>query len=170
MIFSKKKVQQPSIQVPSIPPVVAPASAGIAYYPELIKELVADHHRLLNLHEGIRDGFARGDLPLVSARLKEFGMLLRNHLLTENMRLYIYLQQKAAGDEVNTTLVRSFRKEMDGIAKTGLKFLEKYDEIESKSEGELASFAEELDQIGSVVNTRMQREVEMLFPLYAANY
>ena len=123
-----------------------------------------------DLHDSIKTSFARRELALVSGSLKEFGVLVRNRLLTENMRLYIYLQQKMAGDEVNTALVRSFRKEMDGIAKTALEFLEKYNEIEKKSEAELSSFAEEFDQIGSVVSTRMKREEETLYPLYAANY
>lgn len=143
---------------------------GIQFHPALIGELVSDHHRLLHLHGGIRECFDRRDLAMVSGKLKEFGVLLRNHLLTENMRLYIYLQQKMAGDEVNTTLVRSFRKEMDGIAKTALEFLEKYNDLEKMPEAHLSSFAAEFDQIGSVVHARMQREEETLYPLYAASY
>ncbi len=165
-LFRKKEEQKPA-------PEAAPAPAttgGIQFHPELIKELVGDHHRLLQLHGGIKEYFARRDLATVSGQMKEFGVLLRNHLLTENMRLYIYLQQRMAGDEINTTLVRSFRKEMDGIAKTALDFLDKYNEIEKKSEAELASFVPEFDRIGSVVNARMRREEETLYPLYAASY
>jgi hemerythrin-like domain-containing protein len=165
--FFKKKKEQKS--APTAAPAPAP-SGGIQYYPELIKDLIGDHRRLFDLHDSIKTSFARRELALVSGSLKEFGVLVRNHLLTENMRLYIYLQQKMAGDEVNTALVRSFRKEMDGIAKTALEFLEKYNEIEKNSEVELSSFAEEFDQIGSVVSTRMKREEETLYPLYAANY
>ena len=61
---------------------------------------------------------------------RRVAMLVRNHVLSENMRLYIYLQQKMAGDEANTAQVRSFRKERDGPGKTVLDFLEKYKEIE----------------------------------------
>jgi hypothetical protein len=165
--FLKKKEEQR----PATAAAPAPASqGGIQFHPELIGELVSDHHRLLHLHGGIRECFDRRDLAMVSGKLKEFGVLLRNHLLTENMRLYIYLQQKMAGDEVNTTLVRSFRKEMDGIAKTALEFLEKYNELEKMPEAHLSSFAAEFDQIGSVVHARMQREEETLYPLYAASY
>jgi hypothetical protein len=164
--FKKKEEQHPA-------PAAAPAPAsqgGIQFHPELIKELVSDHHRLLHLHGGIRECFDRRDLAMVSGKLKEFGVLLRNHLLTENMRLYIYLQQRMAGDEVNTTLVRSFRKEMDGIAKTALEFLDKYNELEKMPEAHLTSFAAEFDQIGSVVHARMRREEDTLYPLYAASY
>lgn len=165
--FFKKKGEPPAA-APSARP-AAPA-AGIAYYPDLIKDLVADHHRLLHLHGSIGEAFARRDLAAVAGKLKEFGALLRNHLLTENMRLYIYLQQQMAGDEVNTALVRSFRKEMDGIAKAALDFLAKYDGIERQSEAALSSFAAEFEQIGGTVDARMHREEETLYPLYAASY
>ena len=86
------------------------------------------------------------------------------------MRLYIYLQQQMAGDEINSALVRSFRKEMDGIGKNVLDFLEKYKEIEKSSDADLSSFSGELDQIGSVVSTRMKREELTLYPLYVSKY
>lgn len=173
--FFKKKEEKkfaPTVTpAPAPTPTVAPpSSSGIAFYPELIKDLVGDHRHLFQLHDSIKESFTRRDLASVSSNLQEFGMLVRNHLLTENMRLYIYLQQKMAGDEINTTLVRSFRKEMDGIGKNVLDFLEKYKEIEKKSEADLASFADELDQIGIVVSTRMKREEQTLYPLYVKNY
>ncbi len=148
----------------------SPQGSGIAYYPDLIGNLVADHHSLLHLHNSIKQAFARHDLATVSQQLKEFGTLLRNHLLTENMRLYIYLQQQMAGDEINTTLVRSFRKEMDGIAKTALDFLARYESIENLSSPASATFMAELDTIGQTVLARMKREEDLLYPLYAENY
>jgi hypothetical protein len=125
---------------------------------------------LLQFHAEILEAFNKGELAIVSGKLREFGVLVRNHLLTENMRLYIYLQQKMAGDEINTALVRSFRKEMDGIARTALDFLDRYGEIEKKPNAELSSFADEFNQIGGVLVARMRREEGTLYPLYAANY
>ena len=172
--FFKKKEEEISPTVaPALAPALTPApasSGGIPFYPELIKDLVGDHRHLFQLHDSIKESFTRRDLASVSSNLQEFGMVVRNHLLTENMRLYIYLQQKMAGDEINTTLVRSFRKEMDGIGKTVLDFLEKYKEIEKKSEADLALFADELAQIGAVVSTRMKREEQTLYPLYVKHY
>ena len=152
------------------PAAVAANSGGIQFYPDLIKNLVGDHRRLFQLYDNIKENFSRRDLALVSGSLKEFGALVRNHLLTENMRLYIYLQQQMAKDEINTALVRSYRKEMDGIGKNVLDFLEKYKEIESSSAADLSSFAAELDEIGRVVGSRMKREEETLYPLYVAKY
>lgn len=167
-LFKKKEENQANPAAPDAP---APnPQGGIRYYPNLIQELVGDHRKLHALREHIFDSFTRRDLKSIAKDLKEFGALVRNHLLTENMRLYIYLQQKMANDEVNTSLVRSFRKEMDGIAKTALDFLDKYKDIETQSASELVTFTQELDKIGSVVDERMQREEATLYPLYAENY
>ncbi|MBK7314826.1 hemerythrin domain-containing protein [Candidatus Aalborgicola defluviihabitans] len=169
--FFKKKEEKKS--APAAAPAPAPAptqSGGIQFYPELIKDLIGDHRRLFQLYDSIKESFTHRDLATVSGNLKEFGALVRNHLLTENMRLYIYLQQQMAGDEINSALVRSFRKEMDGIGKNVLDFLEKYKEIEKSSDADLSSFSGELDQIGSVVSTRMKREELTLYPLYVSKY
>lgn len=167
-MFKKKEETRDRQTAPGTP---APnPEGGIRYYPDLIKELVGDHRKLHALREHIFDSFTRRDSTAIAKDLKEYGTLVRNHLLTENMRLYIYLQQNMAGDEVNTALVRSFRKEMDGIARTALDFLDRYKNIETKSASELVSFTQELDKIGSIVDERMQREEETLYPLYAENY
>lgn len=176
-LFNKKKSEtQQSTPTPrsaapaATAPVAAAPAAGIAYYPKLIDELVQDHHQLQVLQERIKHGFDQRDLGMVARELGEFGALLRNHLLKENMRLYIYLQQRVAGDEVNTSLVRSFRKEMDGLARQALDFLEKYKAIETMPAMEVLNFVEELERIGNVVHGRMQREEQALYPLYAPAY
>lgn len=161
-IFKKSKPQATEVFVKP--------EKGIAFYPELITDLVDDHQQLERIHENIKAEFSRGNLKAVTAGLKKFSTLLRNHLITENMRLYIYLQQKVEGDEVNSQLVRSFRKEMDGIAKPALDFLERYQNIESNPPAELATFISELDKIGGEVHARMHREEEVLYPLYASDY
>ncbi len=167
-LFKKKEKPENRQSAAGMP--AANPEGGIRYYPNLIQDLVSDHRKLHALREHIFDSFTRRDITAIARDLKEYGTLVRNHLLTENMRLYIYLQQHMAGDEVNTALVRSFRREMDGIAKTALDFLDRYKDIETKSASELVSFTQELDKIGAVIDARMQREEETLYPLYAENY
>ncbi len=70
----KTKVVEGS-PVSKIPP------EGIAYYPDLIKNFAADHHSLLGLYRSIEEAFHQHNLDGVSKKLKEFGVLLRDHLL-----------------------------------------------------------------------------------------
>lgn len=177
--FQKKNDSQagapaPTAAAPAPAPAAAPAApspgGGIAYYPDLIGELVGDHHQLLRHYESVRECFARQDLARIGQELQEFGALLRDHLLKENMRLYIYLQQRVAGDEVNTKLVRSFRLEMDGVARQALDFLERYKNIATMPASALTQFLDEFERIGTVVHGRMQREEQGLYPLYAPAY
>jgi len=165
-LFKKKEENKPEAAAPASKPV----DSGIAFYPDLIEHLVADHRRLLALYGKIKESYAQRNFAVLSKCLHDFGNLIRSHLLTENMRLYIYLQQKVASDEVNTQLVRSFRKEMDGIAKVALDFLAHYEDLESRSVQELGAFGPELEKLGGVLAERMKREEETLYPLYARAY
>ncbi len=159
---------QPAPAAPVAP--AAPAGGGIAYYPDLIDDLVGDHHQLLRHYEIVRDCYARQDMARVAQELQEFGALLRGHLLKENMRLYIYLQQRVAGDDVNTKLVRSFRQEMDGVARQALDFLERYQGVATMAAAQRAGFLDEFEAIGVIVHGRMRREEQALYPLYAPAY
>ncbi|MDD3447675.1 MAG: hemerythrin domain-containing protein [Gammaproteobacteria bacterium] len=141
----------------------------IRYHPELIGQLIDDHHKLLEIHGGIRDLFSAGDYRAVSRRLDEFRVALQGHLLTENVRLYIYLERCLAGDEVNYDLIRGFRREMDGIGRTAMNFLRKYEAI--GVDRELATaFSNDLDAVGAVLVERIQREESVLYPLYMPQY
>ncbi len=167
---SKNPPQAPAAPaVPAAVPAPQAPAAGIAYYPRLIEELVGDHRTLERLQKDIQGTFQHSDFAKVSSLLQEFGSLLRGHLLKENMRLYVYLQQRVAGDEVNTAIVRSFRKEMDGVARTALDFLEKYQNIQQLSSADQLAFVTELEQIGKVVHGRMNREEQTLYPLYSSD-
>lgn len=175
--FNKKEASQAAPAAPAPAPAPAPAvsvpaqgGAGIAYYPNLIGELVGDHQQLQRHYDIVRESFARQDLARVGRELHEFGALLRSHLLKENMRLYIYLQQRVAGDDVNTKLVRSFRQEMDGVARQALDFLERYEHIATMPAAALTDFLAQFEHIGGVVHGRMQREEQGLYPLYAPAY
>ena len=57
-------------------------------------------------------------------------------------------------------------KEMNGIARTVLSFLEKYESLQQISEEQLNNFLIDLENISKVIHERMQREEEKLYPLY----
>lgn len=138
----------------------------IPYYPQLIQELEHDHQALDMLEQGIRRAFLRKDLAQTSRRLKKFASLLRGHILKENVRLYVYLQQQFTNDEFNLDIIKYFRREMNGIARASLQFLEQYEWIDQLPAEELTTFLADLESIGKVVHARMLREEQDLYPLY----
>ena len=141
----------------------------IRYSPTLINELQSDHQQLLGVYMAIKASFEAGDYPTVSEKLNEFRTGLQGHLLTENVRLYIYLDRMLGQDEMNSELIRNFRREMDGIGKTVLNFLKKYDAI--GVDKDLApSFGKDFAAIGAVLTERIKKEESVLYPLYMAAY
>lgn len=141
-------------------------ASGIPFYENLISDLKDDHQQLDIIYNDVIKLVEQHNAEKAAARLKDYGTLLKSHLLTENMRLYIYLQQKVADDAVNTQLVRAFRKEMDSIAMPVLKFLDRYaNSLAIKNS--LSEFAQEFEKINNSVHERMQREEETLYPLYS---
>ena len=145
---------------------VAPGTA-IHFHPELVGKLQQDHQALLRLYTQTQTAARRGDVVQAAAHLEEFRILLQSHLLTENVRLYVYLEHALAKDASSHQLIRSFRHEMDDIGKVVVKFLTDYRDLARHPE--LAQqFSEALDGIGKVLAERIRREEETLYPLYSA--
>jgi len=141
----------------------------IRYSPTLIDELKNDHQQLLGLYMSIKAAFDKGDYASVSEQLNEFRFGLHSHLLTENVRLYIYVSRMMEQDEANYSTIRSFRQEMEGVGKTALRLLKKYEAININKE--LAPpFAEDFAAIGSILTERIKKEESILYPLYSVTH
>lgn len=137
----------------------------IQYNPDLILQLTKEHKQLLTMFGEIRIAFERGDYKKTVQKLNEFRSAFQAHLLVENVRLYIFLERSFANDETSYELIRSLRREMDGIARTALAFLEKYETIGIDKDVE-TSFARDVDTIGTILMHRIDSEEQALYPLY----
>ena len=141
----------------------------ISYAPDLIDKLKGDHQTLLAIYGEINAAFEAGNYTLVTDKLKAFKLALMDHLLTENVRLYIYLARSFAQDELNGELVKGFRGEMDQIAKVVMAFLSRYETLGVDKEL-AASFGKDLEGIGAALVGRIEREEGTLYPLYMPSY
>lgn len=141
----------------------------IRYAPDLIDSLKGDHQTLLTLYGEIQEAFDNKDYPTVSEKLETLKSGLQSHLLTENVRLYIYLDRCLAHDASNSELIRGFRREMDDIAKVAMKFLNKYSTI-GVDEDLAAHFSQDFATIGKVLGERINKEETTLYPLYLPSY
>ncbi|HEY0634483.1 MAG TPA: hemerythrin domain-containing protein [Gammaproteobacteria bacterium] len=172
--FFKKSAAQPQEQQsPTTEPqpekVITAPGTEIRYSPTLIDELKSDHQKLLGAYMAIKASFEQGNYTAVSQQLNLFRYELHNHLLTENVRLYIYVGRMLEQDEDQYGTIRNFRHEMEGIGKTALRLLKQYEEININQE--LADpFARDFAAIGSILTERIKKEESVLYPLYKANY
>jgi len=145
----------------------AQASREIRYSATLVEELKRDHQLLFAAYGAIKEHFDRNDFAAVSQQLHDFRFDLHNHLISENVRLYIYLGRITSHDQEKYALVRKFRQEMEGIGKTALRLLKKYETLNINQE--LAKpFAEDFAAIGAILTERVRNEESVLYPLYTS--
>lgn len=168
-LFKKKTGDSPAAETKVTEAAHTAPGTEIHYSPELISSLHDDHKTLLNLYGDIESAFNEKRYTDVSSMLEEFKSGLSAHLLTENVRLYIYLDRCLAHDPTSSDLIRGFRKEMDDIAKVALGFLKKYETI-GVDEDLANHFAADFATIGKVLVERIQKEEQTLYPLYMPNY
>ncbi len=167
--FSKKNAAPETAERAAASQYASAPGSEIRYSPTLVDELKKDHQDLLSLYMDIKASFERGDYEAVSAKLNEFRVGLQGHLLTENVRFYIYIDRVHGKDEMNSELIRSFRREMDGIGRTALNFLQKYEMI-GVDRALAGAFASDFAAIGAVLTERIKKEESVLYPLYMPVY
>jgi regulator of sigma D len=174
-LFGKKEHIQGVAQVPAAQNTPAPAAipaatapgTGIHFHPELVEKLSHEHRMLLKLFTQTQAAARQGDVVHAAQHAEAFRVLLQGHLLSENVRLYVYLEHSLAGDASSFALIRAFRHEMDGIGKAVMDFLGRYRDLAQRPDL-AAQFLHELDGIGQVLAQRIAREEETLYPLYTA--
>ena len=141
----------------------------ISYSPHLVAELKEDHQKLLKIFGMIGAAHSAGNRMQTAELLEQFRSALAGHLLKENVRFYIYLEHALAKDPSSHALVHQFRREMDGIGKAVLAFLDRYRNI--GTDPSLAgSFGADLAAVGKVLCERISNEEDTLYSLYLPAY
>lgn len=141
------------------------AGFGIAYDAELVPALKRDHADLVKLYGSIGDQAKRGDFQQVPPLLMAFKVHLEGHLIAENVRFYNYVESSMHGDPESTALVRSFRREMNAIARGVVDFVKKY-QISTFDQATRDEFLADYQTVGGLLAQRIEREESSLYPLY----
>ena len=171
-LFRKKELKQQPAPARLAPIEEHHASAPgthIGYSADLVPHLHADHVMLAEIFTAIGTAFDAGDLATTVRHMNHFRMAIQAHLLTENVRLYIYLEHALARDASSHALIHEFRHEMDGIGKAVLAFLSKYRDLDTQP-NLAVSFRSDLEAVGKVLVERIEREEATLYPLYLPAY
>lgn len=137
----------------------------IRYDEGLVDKLMDDHQRLLKIYTEITDAAENRNFEVLAERLNRFRIELTDHLLTENVKLYVFLDRSVEDDEMNSELIRSFRREMDQIGKVVMEFLRRY-LLHGVSSLNVADFQAEFIKIGEVLGDRITREESTLYIMY----
>ncbi|MRI32906.1 hypothetical protein EOPP23_07900 [Endozoicomonas sp. OPT23] len=140
-------------------------TAGLGYDPDLISQLSDEHQELLSIFGEMSEAAEKQNWSLTQSHLKTFATSLRGHLLTENVKLYVYLSRSFANDPETQTIALEFRKEMMHIGRAVNQFVTRYEVAEWNSEMK-ENFASELSGIGEVLVRRIEHEEQSLYPLY----
>jgi hypothetical protein len=134
------------------------------YSAHLLPGLKGDHAELLKLYAELERMALEGRFASIPASLGTFKSKLDVHLLNENLHFYCYVEERSLGER-DKELIRGFRAEMNGIARSVLNFVKVYRQAGvHPANGQ--TFLTELRQIGEMLVRRIEREERELYALY----
>ncbi|BFM12371.1 hypothetical protein R50072_25240 [Simiduia litorea] len=155
-------------EAPKLAEAPKPGTTSIPYDPNLIAALEADHSKLVELYGKMWDeGFDKKNYVKLSRILGEFKSLFQGHLLKENVRFYVYLEQSLGGDKHTLAVVKEFRSDMNDIANAVIGFCKRYGKGQFTAAMEL-QFKKDYTAIGEALTRRVQSEERDLYSLYQA--
>jgi tRNA/tmRNA/rRNA uracil-C5-methylase (TrmA/RlmC/RlmD family) len=147
-----------------------PAPGTSIYFDgRLIDQLKGDHRQLMQLMQSIQEGVQERDFEAIRDLMGEFRTTLQAHLLTENVKLYVYLSRQLANNRVNIETVNTFRAEMRGIGRKVMDFLRRFADV-TLTEEQVSGFSLELESVRDTLVRRIKREEAGLYPLYLPRY
>ena len=162
--FKNKQAQKPA-PIPTPVQRRTRSKHTINYDPNLIQELEDDHGALVELFGRIwSEGFETKNYVKTASLISQFKSDFQAHLLTENVKFYVYLEQSLAEDPHNYAIVKEFRADMNEIANAAVKFCKKYQC--DFSPALVKQFKDDYQQVGEVLTRRVSLEEKSLYILY----
>lgn len=141
-------------------------ATSIPYDPNLLPALLADHVALVALYGRMWDeGFEKKNYVKLANILSEFKSLFQGHLLKENVRFYVYLEQSLGADRHTLAVVKEFRTDMNDIANAVIGFCKRYSKGSFTPAME-TQFKKDYTAIGEALTRRVQSEERDLYSLY----
>lgn len=167
-----------SHQPETVPPAAAPApvptpvssrpttvTSTIQHDARLVRDLMQDHVSLVEHFTGLLPLLRDGDVKGFRAQLASFKTEFQGHIIKENVKFYVYLEQSLAGDDTNIELMRDFRREMNAISRAVVQFCNKYAEARVDI-ATIRQFELESGDIAQALLSRIEREERDLYSLY----
>lgn len=142
---------------------------GIAYDQKLISTLKIENETLIEEFGRVfADDFRAHDFTHLSQQLSEFKVIFQNHLITENVKLFCYLEQQGMNDPSLLSSVRTFRKEINYWSNAVIGFCKKYEQPLAVFMHQ-ESFKNEYQAIGQALIHRVQLVESEMYLRYRKN-
>lgn len=159
----------PAPEPPSLPayrPVLTPSKPRPPTFDSrLIESLKHDHAELVHLFDQIGRVAEQHRCHELPAMLVAFKTRLEGHLIAENVRFYNYVEHSLQGDDEDLALIRSFRREMNTIARGVVDFVKKH-QRGPFDDRMRHLFLIDYRAVGALLTQRIEREESSLYPLY----
>lgn len=149
--------------VPTPLPDAAPGSS-IQYHADLIPRFKDQHANLQKSFQAIRSQAQNSDFADVRKSLQAFKQALTAHLLEENIKLYTYLSRCVANDTDSKELMLNLKSEMERVGTAMTRILNKY--MDAATPPDRQAFLDDLDEVGSMLFNRIEREEASLYEMY----
>ena len=142
------------------------SSVVLNFDPAFIPALKQEHQALVQRFVGVKNAYLAQDFAGVKKGLQEFQTALNLHLAVENAKFYAYLRRHLPPGSPGLNTMNMFFDEMQEIGKAVTQFLRKYISADYTADVQSA-FGVELEAIGAALLSRISREEETLYKLYA---
>lgn len=136
----------------------------IAYDEELITRFEGHHQSLLKLFNKVTAAANEEDYDRLGPALKKFLNVFDQHILEENLKLYVYLE-KCIDDEDHVDMMHDMKQEMGQIGRTVRAFVKHHLQF-GVNDANIGKFRQELAGIGEALSDRIEREEDGLYKLY----
>ncbi len=140
-------------------------AGGITYDPELVGRLKQEHQELVRIFSSIKAAAAECQFQQLPGLLTEFKHAFLNHVGTENVKIYVYLQQHGQTDADTQNFISGVRKEANEIARAVMKFVDTHIAT-APAPVSVMMFNAELEKMGAALTKRMGMEENRLYALY----
>jgi len=137
----------------------------IHYEPGLVERFKGHHAALVDLTVRIRASVKAGDFAAAARYVHKFKLLLNEHLLEENLRLYTYLTHCLVNNEEGSALMAEMRREMGGIGRAVAQFIRHHEEhgIDATN---ATKFLADFEKMVLILADRIEREERSLYTMY----
>jgi len=137
----------------------------IGYDENLIDRLKDDHTELVRLFTSVISHVENQRFTKAITELSTFRTLLTSHLITENTKLYLYLNYAYQKESTTSEMVSHFRKEMSHIGKSVMSFIQQYNHSGITAANQ-QKFLRQANEIAGILVNRIETEEQRLYEIY----